>query len=163
MAIIRNVLDFHPDHTFDCGQCFRWIREEDGSYTGIAFGKPVNLRAIPSKAGGGRPEDPVDILIDNATQEEADTLWRSYLDLDRDYGRIKEQLAAEDPVMERAIRHGYGIRILNQDRWETILSFLISQYSVRKEGGKLHNKPFHNSSALEGGICVCEWDLCLEI
>ena len=44
-----------------------------------------------------------------------------------------------------------------------VLSFLISQYSVRKEGGKLHNKPFHNSSALEGGICVCEWDLCLGI
>ena len=127
MAIIRNVQDFHPDHTFDCGQCFRWTREEDGSYTGIAFGRPVNIRVIPGKAGSDGPEDPVDILIENATQEEAETLWRSYLDLDRDYGRIKNQLATEDPVMERAIRHGYGIRILNQDRWETILSFLISQ------------------------------------
>lgn len=124
MAIIRNVRDFHPEHTFDCGQCFRWSKEEDNSYTGIAFGRPVNIRAIPGDSG---PTDSVDILIDNATQEEADTLWRKYLDLDRDYSRIKEQLRAGDPVMDRAIQHGYGIRILNQDPWEAILSFLISQ------------------------------------
>jgi N-glycosylase/DNA lyase len=127
MAIIRNVRDFHPDHTFDCGQCFRWTREEDGSYTGIAFGKPANIKAVPAGLPLEASLDSVDILIDNVSQQEADTYWRDYLDLGRDYGEIKAELRRGDPVMEQAIRHGYGIRILNQDRWETILSFLISQ------------------------------------
>lgn len=129
--IAENIRDFNLDHIFDCGQCFRWERQPDGSYTGIARGKIVNMRyerkdfdkefAGKAKAAAGR------LIIDNCTEEDFQKIWRPYLDLDRDYGKIKERLSRGDPVMERAVKHGDGIRILRQELWETILSFIISQ------------------------------------
>lgn len=121
MITINHIKDFNIDHIFDCGQCFRWTRETNGSYTGVAFGKIVNIKAKPVSKGF------VDLEIENATQEEFENIWRHYLDLERDYGPIKAYLSNEDPVMQRAIAYGYGIRILNQDKWEAIISFLISQ------------------------------------
>jgi len=123
---IENLKDFSLEHILDCGQCFRWSREKDGSYTGTAFGKVLNIKESPSPrmdvAG-----DLVDLEIDNGTPWDWENIWHSYFDLGRDYGPIKEQLGRKDPVMAAAIRHGHGIRILNQDKWEAIVSFLISQ------------------------------------
>ena len=110
----EGVRDFDPDDTFGCGQCFRWNKEEDGSYTGVAFGYPAN---IDYKGG--------DIII--TTSFAAESMWNIYLDLDRDYGEIKALLSKDDEVMREAIRSGEGIRILNQDKWETLISFIISQ------------------------------------
>ena len=123
--IYEGVKDFNLDHIFDCGQCFRWSRQPDGSYTGIAMGKPVNvsLREVP--AGGGRKR--LDLVIDNCSEEDFEKIWRSYLDLDRDYGAIKATLAGSDEVMAKAISGGEGIRILKQELWETMVSFIISQ------------------------------------
>lgn len=115
MIEITGVKDFNTDHIFDCGQCFRWNREADGSYTGIAGNRPANIAYRDGR-----------VVIDNADDGELD-FWRNYLDLDRDYGQIKQTLAAEDEVIRNAIDYGQGIRILNQNRWETIISFIISQ------------------------------------
>lgn len=115
MIEFAGVNDFNTDHIFDCGQCFRWNREADGSYTGIAGDKIANI------AYSGQ-----NVLIDNADEKDTE-FWRHYLDLDRDYGRIKKTLAAGDEIIGRAIDYGQGIRLLNQDRWETIISFIISQ------------------------------------
>lgn len=109
------VKDFHLDHIFDCGQCFRWNKEEDGSYTGVAFGKAVNMSL-----------DGDLLTIDGSTEEDFLNIWKDYLDLDFDYGQVKEKLAAEDRVIGMAISEGQGIRILKQDLWETIVSFIIS-------------------------------------
>lgn len=140
--IYEGVKDFNLDHIFDCGQCFRWTRQEDGSYTGIARGKPVNVSLKESAGGGsaggadrvgGRPgpdecDGPrLDLVIDNCSEEDFETIWKGYLDLGRDYGKIKEILAASDEVMAKAISGGEGIRILRQELWETIVSFIISQ------------------------------------
>lgn len=141
--IYEGVKDFNLDHIFDCGQCFRWNRQEDGSYTGIAMGKPVNVSLRESAGGsaggadraGGRPgpdgdgsgEPRLDLVIDNCSEEDFETIWKGYLDLDRDYGKVKETLAASDEVMAKAISGGEGIRILRQELWETIVSFIISQ------------------------------------
>lgn len=140
--IYEGVKDFNLDHIFDCGQCFRWTRQEDGSYTGIAMGKPVNV-SLKESAGvgsaggadsaGGRPGPDecdgrrLDLVIDNCSEEDFETIWKGYLDLDRDYGKIKETLSASDEVMAKAISGGEGIRILRQELWETIVSFIISQ------------------------------------
>ena len=144
--IAENIKDFNLDHIFDCGQCFRWERRPDGSYTGIAKGKIVNMRyerkdfdreaAGMGKAAGCRAGRSVAaagsggagrLVIDNCTEEDFQKIWRPYLDLDRDYGKIKEKLSKGDPVMRRAVGNGEGIRILRQELWETILSFIISQ------------------------------------
>ncbi len=109
------VKDFNADHIFDCGQCFRWNRDDDGSYSGIAGGKAANI----SYQNGT-------VTIDNAGEEDR-CFWRNYLDLDRDYGLIKEALSSRDEIISKAIGYGSGIRILKQDKWETIISFIISQ------------------------------------
>ena len=113
---IRNLKDFQLDHIFDCGQCFRWNRTGLGIYSGMAMGRRVTMEQRGDS-----------LTVTPCTKEEFDTIWRPYLDLDRDYGRIKEILAEKDPVMARACEWGTGIRILQQDLWEVIVSFIISQ------------------------------------
>ena len=136
--IYEGVKDFNLDHIFDCGQCFRWSRQPDGSYTGIAMGKPVNvsLKEVPAGEGSGadvsaEPDGCVsprlDLVIDNCSADDFEKIWRSYLDLDRDYGAIKATLSESDEVMAKAISGGEGIRILRQELWETMVSFIISQ------------------------------------
>ena len=136
--IYEDVKDFNLDHIFDCGQCFRWSRQPDGSYTGIAMGKPVNvsLKEVPAGEGSGadvsaEPDACVsprlDLVIDNCSADDFEKIWRSYLDLDRDYGAIKAALSESDEVMAKAISGGEGIRILRQELWETMVSFIISQ------------------------------------
>ncbi|MDR1067724.1 MAG: 8-oxoguanine DNA glycosylase [Clostridiales Family XIII bacterium] len=124
--IFNNVSDFNLDDTFDCGQCFRWNRESDGSWSGIVAGAFANISFAPT-----RGENTGSVVIwsnlhagDPARRE---AYWRDYLDLGRDYGAIKRILGTEDPVMQKAIKAGPGIRILNQNKWETLISFLISQ------------------------------------
>jgi len=116
MVIIDGVKDFHLDHTFDNGQCFRWNKEADGSYTGVAFGKAANINYIDGS-----------LILDNISLEDFNRDWKDYLDLDRDYGAIKRMLSEKDSAMHKAISYGYGMRILQQEKWETLISFILSQ------------------------------------
>ena len=115
-VVINGVSDFHLDHTFDNGQCFRWNREPDGSYTGVAFGKVINIDYQENT-----------LILKHATARDFHEIWKDYLDLDRDYGTIKKHLSQKDKAMEKAISYGGGMRILQQEHWETLVSFLISQ------------------------------------
>lgn len=115
---ISGIKDFDLKHIFECGQCFRWNEEEDGSYTGVAMGRTVNLAYCAEKET---------LRIEGSDEAEFESLWKKYLDLDRDYGAVKAELAARDSVVCEAIKSGSGIRILNQDNWETLISFIISQ------------------------------------
>lgn len=114
--ILENVRDFEAKHIFECGQCFRWKREEDGSYTGIAYGRVINVRSDYEKGI---------VTIDNAGLKDLRDIWFEYFDLGRDYGAIKEALSG-DPVLDMAIKHGKGIRILKQEPWELLISYIIS-------------------------------------
>lgn len=118
MIKISGLKDFNLEHIFDCGQCFRWNKQEDGSYVGIAMGKVVDMRY----------EDGA-LTIENAEEADFERIWKPYLDLDTDYGVIKKTLveADESGVMAQAIKAGEGIRILRQELWETMVSFIISQ------------------------------------
>ncbi len=113
-VIITGVSDFYPRHTFDCGQCFRWNEEADGSYTGVAFGKVVNVSCLEDK-----------IIIDNAGEEDFLKTWQKYFDFERDYEAIKK-LYVNDSFLNEAIKFGWGIHILNQDIFECLISFIIS-------------------------------------
>ena len=128
-CVIRfeDIEDFLPEHTFECGQCFRWRRENDGSYSGVVSGAFAGLSYTPY--AGEKDRGAITILsnlfADNPVRREK--YWRNYLDLDRDYKAVKQMLAANDKVMARAIEAGSGIRVLNQEKWETLISFIISQ------------------------------------
>lgn len=114
--------DFSVAQTFDCGQCFRFdpvvSTEHEVEYAGVAFGRYISF------AQDG------DILTITGTDEgEFESLWRRYLALDEDYTAIKRSVsaAANSPAMDEAIKFGGGIRILRQDPWEALCSFIISQ------------------------------------
>ncbi len=113
--ILKNAKSFELKDIFDCGQCFRWNEQEDTSYTGIFKNNVLNV----SKIGN-------DIIFEGMCDGEIEKIVKQYFDLNRDYEKIKETLSKIDQNMKTSIEYGKGIRILNQDLWETIISFIIS-------------------------------------
>jgi len=114
--ILEGIPDFDAKHIFECGQCFRWAKEDDGSYTGIAFGKVLNVKSDYDKKT---------VVLGNTGLKDFWNIWFEYFDLGRDYGAIKEVLS-EDPVLHMAINYGKGIRILKQEPWELLISYIMS-------------------------------------
>ena len=114
-VILEGVSDFDPKHIFECGQCFRWKDQGDGSYTGVAKGRVINV----SREGDT-------IYLKNTNLEDFKNIWKDYFDLDTDYSKIKNELRNMDEYLEKATEFGWGIRLLRQDPWEMIISFIIS-------------------------------------
>ncbi|WGX76134.1 DNA glycosylase [Paraclostridium bifermentans] len=114
-VVIGGALDFDPKHIFECGQCFRWKAEDDGSYTGVAKGRVINV----SREGNT-------VYLKNTNLEDFNKIWKSYFDLETDYAKIKNELKSMDEYLEKATEFGWGIRILRQDPWEMLISFIIS-------------------------------------
>lgn len=112
--ILSGQDSFELSHIFDCGQCFRWSENPDKSFTGIVFGKALTISS----------ENGI-ITFKNTSTEDFENIWRRYFDLDTDYSKIKEKLSS-DSVLKNAIGYGGGIRILKQDLWECVVSFIIS-------------------------------------
>ncbi|MBR0350994.1 MAG: 8-oxoguanine DNA glycosylase [Clostridia bacterium] len=113
--ILKNANSFELKDIFDCGQCFRWNEEPDGSYTGVFKGNVINVKKIGK-----------DVCFKGLCNGNIKGIVEDYFDLNRDYEKIKHTLAKIDKNMETSVNHGSGIRILNQDLWETIISFIIS-------------------------------------
>ena len=113
--ILKNANSFELKDIFECGQCFRWNEEQDGSYTGVFKGNVLNVRKVGN-----------DIYFQGMCNGNIKELVEEYFDLNRDYEEIKNKLACIDENMKKSIEYGQGIRILNQDLWETIISFIIS-------------------------------------
>ena len=114
-CIIENQNSFELKDIFECGQCFRWNEQEDGSYTGIIKDGIINVKkenGISTFSG-----------MCNGNLKE---IVYEYFDLNRDYEQIKKQLSNVDEYLKTSVEYGKGIRILNQDLWETIISFIIS-------------------------------------
>ena len=108
---------FELQDVFDCGQCFRWNVENDGSYTGVFKKIVLNVKKI---------ED--EIVFNGINYDNSNSIEEinHYFDLNRDYDELKTKLRKIDEYMKNSIDFGRGIRILNQDLWETIISFIIS-------------------------------------
>ena len=100
---------------FECGQCFRWNKEDDGSYTGVFHNNVLNVGKKGNK-----------IIFKGICEGNIEKICTDYFDLNRDYTKIKEELSKIDDNLKRSVEYGKGIRILNQDLWETIISFIIS-------------------------------------
>lgn len=113
--ILENCKSFELAHVFDCGQCFRWNIEEDGSYTGIFGNNVLNVQKNNDK-----------VIFKGICETNIEEVVTKYFDLERDYEEIKEVLSTIDDSMRISIEYGKGIRLLNQDLWEMIISFIIS-------------------------------------
>ena len=112
MTIEIKCENFEPKDVFECGQCFRWNREDDGSYTGVFHKNVLNVKKQDEKI----------VFTGNCDLQEI----KDYFDLSRDYKSIIDKLEVVDDNLKNSISYGKGIRILNQDLWETIISFIIS-------------------------------------
>lgn len=113
--VLQNINSFVLKDIFECGQCFRWNLQEDGSYTGVFSKNVLNVKKENEK-----------IIIKGVCEKNIKETVEEYFDLKRDYQPIKERLSKIDKNMKTSIEYGEGIRLLNQDLWETILSFIIS-------------------------------------
>ena len=113
--ILTEVKSFELKDIFECGQCFRWNQEEDGSYTGVFGQNVLNVKKEDNQ-----------IIFKGICQGDIKETVEKYFDMGRDYEKIKQQLSKIDSYMKESIEYGKGIRILNQDLWETIISFIIS-------------------------------------
>lgn len=109
------VENFVLSETLDCGQAFRWRETEDGLWEGVAFGKYLKLGASDGK-----------IVFYGTTKKDFDDLWADYFDFSRNYGEIITAIS-ENEVLKTASSFACGIRILRQDPWEALCSFIISQ------------------------------------
>ena len=123
--IFNDVSDFDLTHIFECGQCFRWV-----PFAGKTEGEDFPDGAVRYIGAAGCnaaviTQNEKTVIIDAAGGNEA--FWSSYFDLDTDYGAIKDELAENEPRIKAACDYGCGIRILRQDPFETLISFIISQ------------------------------------
>lgn len=112
---VYGLKDFGLKDTLMCGQCFRFKEQEDGSFRGVAKDREIILKKYD------------DTLIFFTNEEDFLSIWKAYFDLDLDYGRIKEDLSKLHPTLAEAARFAPGIRILRQEPFEALISFIISQ------------------------------------
>ena len=112
---LENVKSFELTDIFECGQCFRWNVQADGSYIGVVDNAVIEVRKIGQ-----------DVVFESNEVDNLEGLVKKYFDLDRDYEKIKQTLSNIDDNLAKSISYGAGIRLLNQDLWETIISFITS-------------------------------------
>ncbi len=115
-AVIFTDDCFDLKNTFDCGQCFRWDMDADGSYRGTVRGRRAHILSRNGCA-----------VIEGCGEEEFNTVWKDYLDLDSDYNSIRMEITELCPQLACAVESIDGIRILRQEPWEALCSFIISQ------------------------------------
>ena len=113
--ILENIDSFQLTHIFECGQCFRWNKEEDNSYTGIFNKNVINVKKVDNS-----------IIFKGVCDGNIEEICTKYFDLETNYKEIKNKLSKIDIYLKNSIQYGNGIRILKQDLWETIISFIIS-------------------------------------
>ncbi len=126
---VDGLSNFNIAQIFDCGQCFRFDPTAQPrhavEFEGVAYGRYIHLG-----------QDTIDsVIIYNTTAAEYEQIWKRYLALDADYGEIRRDIAVRfahatggrDTIMPRAMEYGDGIRILRQDPWEAVCSFIVSQ------------------------------------
>ncbi|HEX9026863.1 MAG TPA: DNA glycosylase [Clostridium sp.] len=130
--IIKDVKNFKLKQIFECGQIFRFEEIAEDNFIAIAFGKLIEVK-----------QDKEDIIIYNTTEDEFNKIWLKYFDLDRDYSIIKEEIS-KDILLKQSIEFGDGVRVLNQDPFEMLISFIISARnnipSIKKTVNKISIK-----------------------
>lgn len=113
---VSGVTGLDLAQTLDCGQSFRWTEQPDDSFEGVAYGKFVTVKL-----------EGTDLYIYNATKSEFETIWYNYFDFGLDYDKIRAEISKIHPVLNEAAEYAPGIRILRQESYEALCTFIISQ------------------------------------
>lgn len=139
-TIIENVQDFNIEQTLECGQCFHFDKIAELEYVVISSGKLLHLKQTDKT-----------LIFFNTTQDEVIHFWINFFDLNRNYSEIKSFLLANESVLHDAINEKYGVRILNQNFNEMLISYIISQNK-----NITHIKQIIKGLSLNYGECVGE-------
>lgn len=115
IVIVENICDFNLNQIFESGQGFRWKKQNDNSYTGVVKGKVINVSQI---------EDT--LYLKNTNMNDFKNIWYKYFALDIDYSDIKDKIIKMDSNLKPALEFGYGLRILDLDEWEMLITFILS-------------------------------------
>ena len=110
------VKDFDLRQTLECGQCFNFEKLNEQEYAVVAFDRLLHIKQCDNE-----------LVFLNADEADIQNIWIPYFDLDRDYGEIKAKVSEADERLKPITEEYGGIRILNQDFTETLISFIISQ------------------------------------
>lgn len=113
-VIIKGVKNFNIKQILECGQCFRWQRVTDTDYIVVSNRRVIEII-----------QEDDEVIIHNTNMNDFKNIWENYFDLNTEYGPLKEELS-KDELLKQAIEFGYGIRLLNQDSFEMVISFIIS-------------------------------------
>lgn len=114
--VLENVRDFNIEEILECGQCFHFQKLNEMEYEILALGKYLHIR-----------QDDEQVIFYNTSKSDYETVWKMYFDMDRDYSVIKESIIQADERLQEIVTAKQGIRILRQDFFETLISFIISQ------------------------------------
>lgn len=114
LVILEDVENFDAKAIFTCGQAFRWYEEKNGSFTTVHLGRVLNVLNEDDK-----------VIFKGTNLEEFNEIWIDYFDLNTDYQSIRKSLANNE-ILANAMEYGKGIRILNQNHFEMLISFIIS-------------------------------------
>lgn len=114
LVILEDVENFDAKAIFTCGQAFRWYEEKNGSFTTVHLGRVLNVLNEDDK-----------VIFKGTNLEGFNEIWIDYFDLNTDYQSIRKSLA-NNKILANAMEYGKGIRILNQNHFEMLISFIIS-------------------------------------
>lgn len=140
-VLLTQVKRFQPDHIFDNGQCFRWKAVNENHYTGIVKGKYLEVIKTDDN-----------ILLKGATLEDFEEIWKDYFDLNRSYDEII-QLFSTDETLAKAVSFAPGLRVLKQEPWEALATFILSQNNnIKRITGLVDRFCEHFGEPIEEGF-----------
>ena len=113
--LVINVRCFNLKYTLECGQCFRWERITDNIYIGV-----IKDRVLKVKQKGNN------LYVSSDKKADLEEVVKKYFDLEKDYESIEKKISTFDDNVKKAVKNTSGIRILNQDFFETLISYIIS-------------------------------------
>lgn len=140
--IIKNIPFFSLAQIADSGQCFRLSPLPDGGWATVSQGRFLKIFQEEQR-------------VTFCCTEEEFSYWQDYFDLETDYEKIAASVSPSDRYLAEAARFGRGIRILRQDPWEMIVTFIISQQKTIpkiKEAVELLSSHYGKKIPTDGGI-----------
>ena len=126
-TVLTHVEDFNLKETLECGQCFNFVREDISTDNSFCYRIIAHGKALIAEQDNRSKEDGCILRLYNTDIHEYETIWEHYFDLDTDYKTIKESIIKGSGELQDIIKENSGIRLLNQDYFETLISFIISQ------------------------------------
>ena len=107
---------FNLKYTLECGQCFRWKKIEDKDrYIGVIKDRVIDIEQINNR-----------LIIYSNNENDLERVVKEYFDINKDYEEIEKNISLIDDNINKSVKNTTGIRILNQDLFETIISYIIS-------------------------------------